>query len=112
MRLEQQPAMGRWTGSTLIEPALEDEVPQGAGQYPDPGDEIGVERGVLGTKPSFPDRVQHGGWSGNVYGGTDKEQSHGPPTTPRGRCSRARPCRSEPPPDRPAGTAAGRRARV
>jgi len=52
--------MGRWSGSTLIEPALEDEIPQGAGWHPDPGDEIGVERGVLGTKPSFPDGVQHG----------------------------------------------------
>jgi len=61
MRLEQQAAMGRWPGSTLIEPALEDEIPQGAGRYPDPSDEIGVERGVLGTKPSFPDGVQHGG---------------------------------------------------
>jgi hypothetical protein len=53
--------MGRWSGSTLIEPALQDEVPQRTGRHPDPGEEIGVESGVLGTKPSFPDRVRHGG---------------------------------------------------
>jgi hypothetical protein len=70
--------MGGWSDSTLVEPALEDEIPQSAGRHPDPGDEVRIESGVLGTKPSFPERVQHGGWNGNVYSGADKGQT-GPP---------------------------------
>jgi hypothetical protein len=61
MRLEQWSALGWGSRSTLIEPALEDEVSQRTGRDPDPGDEIGVERGILRAKPSFPNRVRHGG---------------------------------------------------